>query len=468
LNDPKLRNVEANAQWGGRFAAGPSVIMQEINASIGFDKRLWRQDIRGSLAHAAMLARIGLIDGEDEHAIRTGLEAIAGEIEAGTFPFDTALEDIHMNIEARLTERVGEAGKRLHTARSRNDQVATDFRLWVRDAIDGLTAQITDVMSALADRAAEHAGDVMPGFTHLQAAQPVTFGHHLLAYVEMLARDRGRFADCRTRLNECPLGSAALAGTSFPIDRAATAAALGFDRPTANSLDAVSDRDFALEFLAATAIAAMHLSRFAEEIVIWSSVGFGFIRLSDAFTTGSSIMPQKRNPDAAELVRGKTGRVTGALVALLTVMKGLPLAYAKDTQEDKEPVFDAADALTLSLAAIAGMVRDMTPDTARMRAMAGSGHATATDLADWLVRVLHLPFRTAHHVTGRLVAAADAGGVELAQLSLGEMQAVEPRITAAVFDVLTVEASVASRVCVGGTAPDNVRRQAARWQAALR
>jgi argininosuccinate lyase len=355
----------------------------------------------------------------------------------------------------------------LHTGRSRNDQVATDFRLWVRDAIDGLTAQIADVMRALADRAATYAADPMPGFTHLQTAQPVTFGHHLLAYVEMLDRDRGRLADCRRRLNQCPLGSAALAGTSFPIDRAMTAKALGFDRPTANSLDAVSDRDFALEFLGAAAIAAMHLSRFAEEIVIWLSAPWRFIRLSDAFTTGSSIMPQKRNPDAAELVRAKTGRVTGALVALLTVMKGLPLAYAKDMQEDKEPVFDAAEAWALSLAAIAGMVRDMTPDTARMREFAGSGFATATDLADWLVRVLKLPFRDAHHVTGRLVAMAEAKGVDLAGLTLAEMQAEEKRITADVFTVLTVEASVASRISLGGTAPANVAREAARWREAL-
>jgi argininosuccinate lyase len=372
-----------------------------------------------------------------------------------------------MNIEARLTERIGEAGKRLHTARSRNDQVATDFRLWVRDAIDGLSAQVSDTMRALARRAAEHAGDPMPGFTHLQTAQPVTFGHHMLAYVEMLDRDRGRLADCRRRLNACPLGAAALAGTSFPIDRTMTAAALGFDRPTANSLDAVSDRDFALEFLSAAAISAMHLSRLAEEIVIWCSAPYQFVRLSDAFTTGSSIMPQKRNPDAAELVRAKTGRVTGALVALLTVMKGLPLAYAKDMQEDKEPVFDAADAWALSLAAIAGMVRDLAPDTARMRAFAGSGFATATDLADWLVRVLRLPFRSAHHVTGRLVAMAEARGADLAGLALADMQSVEPGITEDVFSVLTVEASVASRVSYGGTAPANVAAQAARWLEAL-
>ncbi len=442
--------------------------MQEINTSIGFDRKMWRQDISGSLAHAAMLARAGVLPPEDETVIRGGLEGIAAEIEAGRFPFTDALEDIHMNIEARLIERVGEAGKRLHTARSRNDQVATDFRLWVRDAIDGLDAQVADVMRALADRAAEHAGDPMPGFTHLQTAQPVTFGHHLLAYVEMLARDRGRLADCRRRLNECPLGSAALAGTSFPIDRAMTAEALGFDRPTANSLDAVSDRDFAIEFLGAAAICAMHLSRFAEEVIIWCSAPFGFIRLSDAFTTGSSIMPQKRNPDAAELARAKTGRVTGSLVALLTVMKGLPLAYAKDMQEDKEPVFDAADALALSLAAVGGMVRDMTPDLARMRAMAGSGFATATDLADWLVRVLRVPFRTAHHVTGRLVARAEARGVALVDLTSAEMQAEEPGITADVFGVLTVDASVASRTSLGGTAPALVAEQAAGWQAALR
>ena len=467
-NPDELRNVEANAQWGGRFARGPSAIMQEINASIGFDRKMWRQDIRGSLAHAAMLARAGVITGEDEAAIRGGLDGIAAEIEAGRFPFVDDLEDIHMNIESRLVDRIGEAGKRLHTGRSRNDQVATDFRLWVRDSIDGLDAQTADLMRALSDRAAEHAADPMPGFTHLQTAQPVTFGHHLLAYVEMLARDRGRLADARRRLNECPLGSAALAGTSFPIDRAMTAATLGFDRPTANSLDAVSDRDFALEFLTTAAISAMHLSRLAEEIIIWCSAPFGFIRLSDAFTTGSSIMPQKRNPDAAELARAKTGRVAGALVALLTVMKGLPLAYAKDMQEDKEPVFDAAGALSLSLAAMAGMVRDMTADTARMRAMAGSGFATATDLADWLVRVLRVPFRTAHHVTGRLVARAEARGVDLAGLSLEEMQAEEPGITADIFGVLTVDASVASRTSYGGTAPANVAAQARRWQEALK
>ncbi|WP_459695204.1 argininosuccinate lyase [Acidisoma sp. C75] len=457
----------ANAQWGGRFAAGPARIMSDINASITFDQRLWRQDIAGSRAHAAMLARIGVLTEAERAAIEDGLGAIAAEIEAGAFPFDTALEDIHMNIEARLTERIGDAGRRLHTARSRNDQVATDFKLWVRDAIDGLSAQITTLMRALVERAAEHAADPLPGFTHLQTAQPVTLGHHLLAYVEMLARDRGRLADCRRRLNESPLGAAALAGTSFPIDRQMTAAALGFDRPTANSLDSVSDRDFALEFLAAGAICATHLSRFAEEIIIWCSAPFRFIRLSDAFTTGSSIMPQKRNPDAAELVRAKTGRIAGSLIALLTVMKGLPLAYAKDMQEDKPPVFEAADALALSLAATEGMVRDLTPELSRMAAAAGQGFATATDLADWLVRSLKLPFRQAHHVTGRLVALAEAREVDLADLDLATMQSVEPGITEDVFNVLSVSASVASRTSHGGTAPANVAREAARWQALL-
>ena len=457
----------ANVQWGGRFAGGPAAVMQEINASVGFDRRLWRQDISGSLAHAAMLSAAGIIAPEDEAAIREGLKGISADIEAGRFEWQAALEDVHMNIEARLSERVGDAGRRLHTARSRNDQVATDFRLWVRDAIDGLDAQLAAAMLALADRAVEHAGDPMPAFTHMQPAQPVTFGHHLLAYVEMLARDRGRFADARRRLNECPLGAAALAGTSFPIDRAMTARALGFDRPSANSLDAVSDRDFALEFLAATSICAVHLSRLSEEIVTWCSAPFGLVRLSDAFTTGSSIMPQKRNPDAAELTRAKSGRIIGSLVGLLTVMKGLPLAYAKDTQEDKEGVFDAADALALALAATCGMVRDLRPDTQRMRACAGSGFSTATDLADWLVRVLRLPFRTAHHVTGRLVAKAEARGVDLAELSLAEMQEEEAGITMDVFGVLTVEASIASRISQGGTAPANVAAEAARWQAAL-
>ncbi len=454
---------QANAQWGGRFAGGPAAVMREINASIGFDRALWRQDIRGSVAHAAMLAHVGVLTAQDAQAIRTGLEQIAEEIEAGRFVFDAGLEDIHMNIEARLSERIGDAGRRLHTARSRNDQVATDFRLWVRDAIDGLDAQAAALMGSLAGRALEHAADPMPGFTHLQTAQPVTFGHHLLAYVEMLGRDRGRLADARRRLNQCPLGAAALAGTSFPIDRRMTAAALGFDAPCANSLDAVSDRDFALEYLAALSILAMHLSRLAEEIVTWCSAPFGFIRLSDAFTTGSSIMPQKRNPDAAELARAKTGRITGALVGLLTVMKGLPLAYAKDMQEDKEPVFQATEAASLSLAACDGMIRDLTADTGRMRAVAGSGFSTATDLADWLVRVLRLPFRNAHHVTGRLVGRAEARGVELAALSLSEMQQEEPGITGEVFGVLGVDASVASRTSEGGTAPPSVRRAAQAW-----
>ncbi len=441
--------------------------MAAINASIGFDRKMWRQDIQGSLAHAAMLAHVGIISAEDEAAIRTGLGKIAARIEAGDFPFDDALEDIHMNIEARLTETIGEAGKRLHTGRSRNDQVALDVRLWVRDAIDGLSGQITDVMRALVARAEEHAGSVMPGFTHLQPAQPVTFGHHMLAYVEMLSRDLSRLADCRARLNESPLGAAALAGTGFAIDRHMTAKALGFDRPMRNSLDAVASRDFAAEFLFCCAMCSVHLSRLAEEIVIWTNPYFGFVKLSDAFTTGSSIMPQKRNPDAAELVRGKTGRVMGALMGMLTVMKGLALTYFKDMQEDKEGIFDAAENLTLTLAATAGMVRDMKPQTERLAAAAGAGFSTATDLADWLVRSLKMPFRDAHHVTGTLVAKAEARGVDLSGLTLAEMQAVEPRITQGVFDVLTVEASVRSRTSYGGTAPANVAAMAAEWKAKL-
>jgi argininosuccinate lyase len=467
VSAPSQPPVQSNLQWGSRFAVGPAAVMQEINASIGFDQRLWRQDIEGSLAHAEMLAHRGIISATDGQAIRTGLQTIAADIEQGKFVFDPALEDIHTNIEARLIAEIGEAGRRLHTARSRNDQVATDLRLWLREAIDGLDRQTVLLMQALADRALEHAADPMPGFTHLQSAQPITFGHHLLAYVEMFARDRGRLADCRRRLNECPLGAAALAGTAFPIDRAMTADRLGFARPCANSLDAVSDRDFAIEFLAAAALAASHLSRLAEEIVLWASPAFRLVRLSDAFTTGSSIMPQKRNPDAAELVRAKTGRIGGALFALLTVLKSLPLAYGKDLQEDKEPVFDAAAALSLSLAAMAGMVRDLTPDTVRMRAMAAEGFSTATDLADWLVRALGLPFRTAHHVTGRLVAKAEVRGIALAELSLTEMQAEEPRITEAVYGVLTVEASIASRSSEGGTAPANVARAAENWRQML-
>ena len=443
--------------WGGRFAAGPAEAMARINASIDFDRRLYVEDIAASKAHSAMLARQGIISEQDGAAIAQGLDTIAREIERGEFEFQAALEDIHMNIEARLGELIGEAAGRLHTARSRNDQVATDFRLWVRQAMDGLDQQARTLQAALIDQAEAHAATVMPGYTHLQAAQPVTLGHHLLAYVEMFGRDRGRLADARARLNECPLGAAALAGTSFPIDRAATAAALGFDRPTANSIDSVSDRDFALEFLSAGAIMATHLSRLAEEIVIWCSDGFKFVVLSDAFTTGSSIMPQKRNPDAAELVRGKAGRVLGALTTLLTVMKGLPLTYGKDMQEDKEPVFDAYDTLSLSLAASAGMIADMRPDPAALEAATQTGFLTATDLADWLVRTLGLPFREAHHATGAIVRRAEARGCALATLPLEDMQAAEPRITEDVRQVLSVASSVASRTSLGGTAPDLVR-----------
>jgi argininosuccinate lyase len=457
----------SHSLWGGRYAEGPGAIMREINASIGFDRKMWRQDIRGSLAHAAMLSHVGIISAEDEAAIRQGLQEIGREIEAGNFAFSEALEDIHMNIEARLTERIGEAGKRLHTGRSRNDQVALDVRLWTRDAIDGLDAQIADVMRALVDRAAEHAATVMPGFTHLQPAQPTTLGHHLLAYVEMLSRDRGRLADCRRRLNESPLGAAALCGTGFPVDRHMTAKALGFDGPTRNSLDSVASRDFAAEFLFACAMCATHLSRFAEEIVIWTNPYFGFVKLSDAFTTGSSIMPQKRNPDAAELVRGKVGRMLGNLMAMLTTLKGLALTYFKDMQEDKEPIFDAAENLALCLAAIGGMVRDMAPQVERLEQAAGAGFSTATDLADWLVRELKFAFRDAHHVTGRLVALAEQKGVDLSGLTLADMQFVEPRIHQGVFGVLTVQASVASRTSFGGTAPANVARMAAEWKERL-
>ncbi|VVB49991.1 Argininosuccinate lyase [Beijerinckiaceae bacterium RH AL1] len=449
--------------WGGRFASGPDAIMEEINASIGFDKKLAPQDIAGSLAHVAMLAKTGIVTAEDAAAIAAGLETIRGEIEKGEFAFDRALEDIHMNVESRLSALVGPAAGRLHTARSRNDQVAVDFRLWVRDTVDQLVGQIAVLQKALAEKALAHAADVMPGFTHLQSAQPVTLGHHLLAYVEMLARDRSRFEDARRRMNECPLGAAALAGTSFPIDREMTAQALGFERPTANSLDSVSDRDFALEALAASAICATHLSRFAEEIVLWATPQFGFAALSDKFSTGSSIMPQKRNPDAAELVRGKTGRVIGALNGLLVVMKGLPLAYSKDMQEDKEGTFDALQTLSLCLAAMTGMVTDLAPDTQRMEAAAGAGFSTATDLADYLVRVLGLPFREAHHVTGRLVALAAQRKVGLEDLTLQEMQTVEPRLEMEVYEVLGVQNSVASRTSFGGTAPANVRAQAEAW-----
>src|SRR5712672_2141924 len=453
----------SNKMWGGRFSERPDAIMEEINVSIDVDRHLYAQDIAASKAHAAMLAAQGIITANDAKNIAKGLDTILSEIGNGSFDFKRALEDIHMNVESRLGELIGPAAGRLHTARSRNDQVATDFRLYVRDMIDETDAALAAFQHALVERALQHASTVMPGFTHLQTAQPVTFGHHLLAYVEMAARDRGRFADARKRLNESPLGAAALAGTSFPIDRSATAKALGFDRPMANSLDAVSDRDFVLETLSAAAIAAVHLSRFAEEIVIWTSPLVGLVRLSDKFTSGSSIMPQKRNPDAAELVRAKTGRITGALDALLMVMKGLPLAYQKDMQEDKEGAMDALASLSLCLAAMTGMVRDMTPDADRMRAAAGLGYATATDLADWLVQNLKMPFRDAHHVTGRIVAAAEKAGVTLDRLPLPAMQAIEPRITMAVFRVLSVERSVASRTSFGGTAPKNVRSQARRW-----
>jgi argininosuccinate lyase len=453
----------SNRMWGGRFGSGPAEIMEEINASIDFDKRLAPQDIRGSLAHVAMLGRVGILPREDVKAIEEGLKAIEAEIERGEFTFSRALEDIHMNVESRLRELVGPTAGRLHTARSRNDQVATDMRLWMRETIDALDGQLADLQLALAEKALAFASCAMPGFTHLQSAQPVTFGHHLLAYVEMLGRDRGRLADARRRLNECPLGAAALAGTSFPIDRFMTAEALGFDRPTANSLDSVSDRDFLLETLAAASICAMHLSRFAEEIVLWMTPQFGFVKLSDKFTTGSSIMPQKRNPDAAELVRGKAGRIFGALQALLVVMKGLPLTYSKDMQEDKEGAFDALHSLSLGIAATAGMVRDLEPDVKAMKRWAGAGYSTATDLADWLVQALALPFREAHHATGRLVAMAAERKVGLEKLSLDEMRAVEPRITEEVFAVLGVEKSVRSRTSYGGTAPANVRKQARHW-----
>ena len=462
-----MTETKTNAMWGGRFAAGPDAIMEAINASIGFDKRLAKQDIEGSRAHAAMLAATGILSDSDVDAIRKGLLTVLSEIEEGRFEFSTALEDIHMNVEARLKEIIGDPAGRLHTARSRNDQVATDFRLWVREQCDATIAGLEALMRALIAQAEAGADWVMPGFTHLQTAQPVTWGHHMMAYVEMLARDRGRFADARARMNESPLGAAALAGTSFPIDRNMTAATLGFDRPMANSLDAVSDRDFALEYLAAASICAMHLSRFAEELVIWSSAQFRFVRLSDRFTTGSSIMPQKKNPDAAELIRAKIGRIFGANVALLMVMKGLPLAYSKDMQEDKEQVFDAADNLMLALAAMEGMVRDMTANRPALEVAAGSGFSTATDLADWLVRVLGLPFREAHHVTGSLVAMAEAAGVDLPDLSLEQMTSVHPGITGDVFAVLGVHNSVASRMSYGGTAPAQVRAQIARWKEML-
>jgi argininosuccinate lyase len=457
----------SNKMWGGRFAASPDAILEEVNSSIEVDRVIFREDIAASKAHAAMLGKQGIISAQDARRIAHGLDTILSEIEQGKFEFKRSLEDIHMNVESRLAELIGPAAGRLHIARSRNDQVATDFRLWIRNTIDGIDTALVAYQRALAEKALEHAASVMPGCTHFQVAQPVTFGHHLLAYVEMAARDRGRFRDARKRANQCPLGAAALAGTAFPIDRSMTAKALGFDAPMANSLDAVSDRDFVLEALSAAAITAVHLSRFAEEIVIWCSSFVGFISLSDRFTTGSSIMPQKRNPDAAELVRAKAGRIIGALAALLIVMKGLPLAYQKDLQEDKQGAIDALSALTLSIAAMTGMVRDMTPDLERMRAGAGEGYSTATDLADWLVRTLKMPFREAHHLTGRIVAQAAAEKIPLHELPLVAMQAVEPRITQEVFEVLTVASSVNSRVSHGGTAPRNVRREATRWLKAL-
>ncbi len=462
-----MTDKTSNAMWGGRFASGPDAIMEAINASIGFDRRMAAQDIAGSRAHAAMLAAQGIITDSDAEAIREGLLTILSEIEGGQFEFSTALEDIHMNVEARLKALIGEPAGRLHTARSRNDQVATDFRLWVRDQADAAIEGVVALQRALLGQAEAGADWVMPGFTHLQTAQPVTWGHHMMAYVEMFGRDAARFRDARVRMNECPLGAAALAGTPFPIDRQATAAALGFDRPMANSLDAVADRDFALEFLSAASICAMHLSRLAEELVIWSSAQFRFVAMSDRFSTGSSIMPQKKNPDAAELIRAKIGRILGATVALFTVMKGLPMTYGKDMQEDKEQVFDAADTLMLSLAAMEGMVRDMAARPENLRAAASSGFSTATDLADWLVRELGLPFREAHHVTGALVAKAEARGCDLLELTLAEMQDVHGGIAEGVFSVLGVENSVASRTCYGGTAPAQVRAQIARWRELL-
>ena len=468
MSDSKTEKAGANAMWGGRFAAGPDAIMQAINASIGFDRRLYAQDIAGSRAHAAMLGETGILSPSDVEAIREGLLTVKSEIESGAFEFSVALEDIHMNIEARLKAIIGEPAGRLHTARSRNDQVAVDFRLWVRDQCDAAISGIQALMLAFVAQAEAGADWVMPGFTHLQVAQPVTWGHHMLAYVEMLSRDLSRFRDARVRMNESPLGAAALAGTSFPIDREMTAKALGFDRPMANSLDAVADRDFALEFLAASSICAMHLSRFAEELVIWSSVQFRFVRLSDRFTTGSSIMPQKKNPDAAELLRAKLGRILGSMVALFTVMKGLPLTYSKDMQEDKEQVFDAADSLLLSLAAMEGMVRDLSANRDVLAQAAATGFSTATDLADWLVRTLGLPFREAHHVTGALVRQAEDKGCDLPDLSLREMQSAHTGITQDVYSVLGVHNSVASRVSFGGTSPVRVREQVARWRGVLR
>jgi argininosuccinate lyase len=457
-----------NKMWGGRFADGPDAIMEAINASIAFDQRMAAQDIQGSRAHAAMLGAVGIISDSDCVAIREGLLTILSEIKDKKFPFRVEFEDIHMNVEARLAELIGDASGRLHTGRSRNDQVATDFRLWVRDQTDAAISGIEALMSAFLRQAKLGTEWIMPGFTHLQTAQPVTWGHHMMAYVEMLARDKSRFEDARRRMNESPLGAAALAGTSFPIDRDMTAKELGFDCPTANSLDSVSDRDFALEFLSCASICAMHLSRFAEELVIWSSAQFRFVTLSDKFSTGSSIMPQKKNPDAAELIRAKIGRIFGANVALMMVMKGLPLTYSKDMQEDKEQVFDAADNLILAIAAMVGMVSDMVANCDNLQIAAASGFSTATDLADWLVRVLDMPFREAHEVTGRLVALAEVQGCDLPGLTLKQMQSVHSGIRSEVYDVLSVENSVASRMSYGGTAPEQVRLQIARWEEALK
>lgn len=457
----------SNQMWGGRFASGPAAIMEAINASISFDRKLYAQDIRGSIAHSEMLAETGIISADDQQKIAHGLNTILKEIEAGQFEFSTRLEDIHMNVEARLAELIGPAAGRLHTARSRNDQVALDFRLWVKDEFHRVAEALRGLIAAFLVRAEEHTATVMPGFTHLQTAQPVTFGHHCLAYVEMFARDLSRVRDAIQRMDESPLGAAALAGTGFPIDRHQTARALGFREPTRNSLDSVSDRDYALEFLSVAAISATHLSRLAEEIVIWSTPQFGFVRLSDSFSTGSSIMPQKKNPDAAELVRAKTGRVSGHLIGLLTVMKGLPLTYSKDMQEDKEAVFDAAETLDLMLAAMTGMVGDMTINVAAMKKAAGSGYSTATDLADWLVRTLGLPFREAHHVTGRAVALAENKKVGLEKLTLEDLQSIHEGISQDIFSVLSVQNSVKSRTSFGGTAPSEVRKQIRYWKKRL-
>lgn len=461
------KKSSGNQMWGGRFASGPDAIMEEINASIGFDRKLYAQDIEGSRAHAAMLAKQEIISSEDAAQINAGLDTILSEIENGNFVFSPQLEDIHMNIEASLRDLIGDAAGRLHTARSRNDQVALDFRLWVRETMTGISASLKVLIQTLLDRASENTGTVMPGFTHLQSAQPVTFGHHCLAYVEMFARDRSRVEDAIVRMNECPLGAAALAGTGFNIDREMTSNALGFSKPTRNSIDTVSDRDFALDLLTSASICAGHLSRLAEEIVIWSTPQFGFVTLSDRFSTGSSIMPQKKNPDAAELVRAKTGRINGSLVALLTVLKGLPLAYSKDMQEDKEAVFDAAASLEISIAAMTGMISDLTVNREAMKKAAGSGYSTATDLADWLVREAGLPFRDAHHVTGKAVALAVDQNKELHEIQLTDLQHIHSAIDERVYDVLTVENSVASRTSFGGTSPDNVRKQIEYWNKQL-